>query len=363
MENFSCFTNLSDSTLTEFEWTVFTPERGSRGNGYAVATVASLFLLTALPWNLFIVCVICRRRLYHQPVIMLLLNLAITNILLCILVMPVSIMSGFASEYIFGQSDLVRCRVCQLGIAIVTLPWISLHTFSVIAVDRLLYLKRPLTYDQIITPRRTLLAIVVIWVLSIAISLPPLFGFGEVQFRVSSAACVLVVVGSTPVASNSFYGLLLLVEIVVPLIVLLVAYIWILCIVKTSLMRNLKKSQERSSDTLERRIVTRENHKAQFRLVILFTAIISANIVIFIPVVVLIFTGAALGSDATPEPLVSIAYLSNLSGTVVQPLIKTCLIGEMRMSISGCLTFKKTCCCKCEKNDTSSPTVQSNTSS
>ena len=142
---FSCFVNVSDSSVTD-QWLIVRHPNDldfdTTGNGYAVSAILLLLFLTSVPWNLLVIGVIlCKKKLCSQPTILLMLNLSITNLLLALLIMPFSIVSGIKGEYVFGETDLVRCRVCQIGIAVVTLPWISIHTLCLMAIDRFIYLK------------------------------------------------------------------------------------------------------------------------------------------------------------------------------------------------------------------------------
>ena len=113
---------------------------------------------------------------------MLLLNLAMANLLLVMLVMPFIIISGIRGEYAFGGTDKVRCSVCQVGIVNIILLWVSLHTIALMSVERFTYLKKPLRHNSIVTPKITVAAIVSVWVLSIGLAIPTLFGFGEIIF-------------------------------------------------------------------------------------------------------------------------------------------------------------------------------------
>ncbi len=122
------------------------------------------------------------------------LNLTLTNLLLCIFVMPFHIISGFAGEYVFGSSDYVRCCVCQTGLLNTVLLAVSVHTVSLMSVDRFIYLKRPILYSSIVTPKRMTVAIALVWCICIAISIPPLFGFGTILFSYTVVSCVVLFV-------------------------------------------------------------------------------------------------------------------------------------------------------------------------
>ncbi len=186
-----------------------------RNSGYATSAIVSLIFLIGVPWNMLVICTIVKKRLYSNPTIMLLLNLAITNLLLGLLVMPLNIIAGFAGEYLFGKTDAIRCHVCQTGVFLILLLWVSIHTLSLMAVDRFIFLKRPLDYKVLVTPKRMLVAII-IWIICTVVSIPPLFGFGEIKFSFTVSTCVPNLVGMTHMAPNYYYYTLLLVAGLLP---------------------------------------------------------------------------------------------------------------------------------------------------
>ena len=338
--SFSCFVNVSNDSLTETAWIVRHPIQqnfNTAGNGYAISAVVMLFFLLGLPWNLFVICAIIKKRLYSQPIIMLMLNLAITNLLLCILVMPFNIVSGIAGEYVFGESDLVRCRVCQTGILIIALVGVSVHTLCFMSIDRLIYLKKPLKYAVIVTPRRMLAAIIATWVLCITICIPPFVGFGQILFSYTVATCVPHVVGRTHIAPNYYYTLLLLAESTVPIITIFVVYIWMICIIRGNLLRK------------EKLVVgiygNRKKYcKEQLRLVRFFVTVFSANLVTWLPMMILVLWGAIKGLGSVPVLAYSIPYLSFLSETVIHPVLEAFHIRAIKIVILKVLKCKSGPC-------------------
>ena len=55
-------------------------------------------------------------------------------------IMPFSIVSGIIGEYAFGDTDRIRCFVCQTGALTILLHIVSFHTMALMAVDRFIYL-------------------------------------------------------------------------------------------------------------------------------------------------------------------------------------------------------------------------------
>ena len=116
----SCFVNVSDSSMSEYMWILdspIDPNFDNITNGYVISSILILFMLMGLPWNLWVLGVILYKSLYCQPIVMLMLNLTITNILFILMVIPFVI--GFASEFIFGVQDLP----IQSDVGYVRLVW------------------------------------------------------------------------------------------------------------------------------------------------------------------------------------------------------------------------------------------------
>ena len=332
----SCFVNVSDTSLSEFMWILdnpIDPNFDNIANGYAIASILILFMLVGLPWNLWVLGVILYKSLYTQPIIMLMLNLTITNILLIVMVMPFVIVTGFASEFIFGPTDSVRCKMCQIGVVNILLPNVSVHTLSLMSIDRLLYLKKPLSYKKIVTPGRMLVAIAFIWILCIVIALPPLFGFGTILFSYAVASCVPIFVGESPIAPNIYYVLGGMGEVIFPLITLFVAYAWILCIARKNLFRKLQRNLHLSREDVDndnnygKKALSNAYNRNQFRLVQIFGAIFIANVITWFPIITLSVVIAVQGEGHTL--LYTIAYLSFLAETMIHPIIEARMIKDI----------------------------------
>ena len=351
---FSCLINVSNYSLHESEWLTVQPGDGFNFtiNGYIISAIMIIFLLLGLPWNCLVIGIILKQRLFTQPPFMLMLNLALTNSLFFLLVSPFNIVSGIAGEYIFGPSDRVRCRVCQTGIAVAILPVISTHTLSVMSVDRLIYLKRPMTYPKLVTPWRMLAAIACIWVLGVLLALPPVFGFGEVRFSHTVATCIVLVGGRTEVVPNYFYILLLLAEGAVPFLVLCVMYVWVMCIARRYLMKSLHRSLARLSRRRHTRVrseVLKQHSKSQMVLVKVFSLVFTSSVITWLPVVPLVVCVAVLGEERVPAAYYTVVYLSYISGAVIHPVLQACMLMEIRDTLKGA------CCSPCKMKQPTAP--------
>ena len=151
---------------------------------------------------------------------------------------------------------------------------LSSLTNSLMSVDRVLYLKKPLQYYLIVTPWRMFAAIVVVWVISIAISLPPLFIPFLTGYAYEVATCTIFshsLNDATSTFTPYWYFLLLSVQ---NLLVQFVGCVWIIYIVRKLLRRKLlRRISLLRSRTLtngdaqsNQRSVFNDYNKSQFRL-------------------------------------------------------------------------------------------------
>ncbi|OWF52409.1 Alpha-1A adrenergic receptor [Mizuhopecten yessoensis] len=101
------------------------------------------------------------------------INLAFADLLLGIVVLPFSAILDVLDSWPFGK---ILCIIwARLDVFCCTL---SNLTLCVISVDRYIGVTRPLRYTVIMTRRKVILLIVAVWICSVAMTVPPLFGWG-----------------------------------------------------------------------------------------------------------------------------------------------------------------------------------------
>ena len=135
--------NFSEDSITLSEWT---PRRSIFYNRCIVIIVNILFFVIGTSFNVYVIISIFRKHLYNNPTMMLLLSLATADLLICI-VLPVTIITGIADSYIFGDTGCVRSS--RSNRTVIPHPRICLHIHvALISMDRLLYIWRPLRYKS-----------------------------------------------------------------------------------------------------------------------------------------------------------------------------------------------------------------------
>lgn len=136
----------------------------------SVSVLLAIVTLATLLSNAFVIATIFLTRKLHTPANFLIGSLAVTDMLVSILVMPISILYTVSKTWSLGQI------VCDIWLSSdITFCTASILHLCVIALDRYWAITDALEYSKRRTMRRAAVMIAVVWVISISISLPPLF--------------------------------------------------------------------------------------------------------------------------------------------------------------------------------------------
>ncbi|XP_071090462.1 5-hydroxytryptamine receptor 1F-like [Haliotis cracherodii] len=170
--------NDSTSTSSVDNITTTTVETLTKESSYEVwlQVVISLILScmivgTVIGNSLVCIAVGIVKRL-QTPSNLLIVSLATADLLVAILVMPLSLYKEIRTKWRLGES------VCDMWTSLdVLLCTASILNLCMISVDRYFVITRPLQYAMKRTPKRMGIMIAVVWVASALISIPPIFGW------------------------------------------------------------------------------------------------------------------------------------------------------------------------------------------
>ncbi|KAJ3588322.1 hypothetical protein NHX12_011915 [Muraenolepis orangiensis] len=171
--------------------------------------VLGAFIVFAIVGNILVIlAVVCNRHL-RTPTNCFIINLAIADLLLGTMVLPVSATLEILDYWVFGR---IFCDIwAALDVLCCTA---SIMSLCVISIDRYIGVSYPLQYPGIVTEKRALWAMFGVWVLSIVISIGPLFGWKQPPLS-DDTAC--------PITEEPFYALFSsLGSFYIPLVVILV---------------------------------------------------------------------------------------------------------------------------------------------
>lgn len=336
--------NLSRNSVSEEFWSVHTISSIYTANSIAMATIMLVFILIGIPSNFIIMVAIIKQKLYKETTHILLFNLAISDILVCLLVMPFIVVTGFSGDFIFGGSDYVRCQVCQTGIIFVGLTVFAVNILAVITLDRFFFIKYPLRYDIFVTVPRVIIVVVVLWTISIFESVLPLFGFGEMTFAFSFATCTVNFFGMGKFTMNINYVIVVVVLALIPIAITIFFNIWLACIVSKQIKKVYRtrrsfgnKEELRQYNQGLRKQIHKTKNRKQLVLVRAFGAILLSNILVWMPVVFHTTISLFVDEDALPVGNYSFTFITFIMHSVLHSLIEACFIPEIKKTFKAIL--------------------------
>ncbi|XP_071441602.1 5-hydroxytryptamine receptor 1-like, partial [Hetaerina americana] len=144
----------------------------------AAAIIIALILLGVIAGTVvgnILVCVaVCLVRKLRRPCNYLLVSLAVSDLCVALLVMPMALLYEVLGRWSFGPV------VCDLWVSFDVLSCTaSILNLCAISVDRYLAITKPLEYGVKRTPRRMLCCVSLVWLGAACISLPPLLILGN----------------------------------------------------------------------------------------------------------------------------------------------------------------------------------------
>ncbi|NP_001103208.1 histamine receptor H2b [Danio rerio] len=141
------------------------------------------FIALTICGNILVCMAVATSRRLHQLSSCFILSLAVTDLLLGLLVLPLSAMLELRN----GKWPLGGV-FCNIYISMdVMLSSASILTLLAISVDRYLAISNPLFYPRRVTPRRVAIALTAIWTCSLAVSFVSInLGWNSPDFRVQN---------------------------------------------------------------------------------------------------------------------------------------------------------------------------------
>lgn len=136
----------------------------------SLAVILSVITLATTLSNAFVIATISQSKKLQTPANFLIASLAITDLLVSILVMPICVLYTVIHTWTLGQI------VCDIWLSSdITCCTASILHLCVIALDRYWAITDAVEYSKKRTPGRAAGMVAIAWVIAISISLPPLF--------------------------------------------------------------------------------------------------------------------------------------------------------------------------------------------
>ncbi|KAK2518735.1 Htr1d [Columba guinea] len=176
---------LQSSANKSLNFTEALDERTLLGLKISLSVLLSVITLATILANVFVVITIFLTRKLHTPANYLIGSLAVTDLLVSVLVMPISIAYTVTHTWAFGQV------LCDIWLSSdITCCTASILHLCVIALDRYWAITDALEYAKRRTAGRAALMIAVVWMISVSISVPPFF-WRQVKAHEEIAKCAV----------------------------------------------------------------------------------------------------------------------------------------------------------------------------
>ena len=305
-----------------------------------ISTIISIYFVIAFAWNLFIILTyILKFKLLKEPANIFLFNLAIVDFMVTITIMLYTVIVLATSEFVFGSSDLSRCKACDaFGYFFDVLIAVSNHTLVALSFDRFILLAKPLRYKAIVTTWKAVVVMVIVWIVSLLIGLPPLVGFGQYEFNGRLGACLPRFSGDRNGngVKNLYYLTFAVADVLICLLLLLLTNVWTYKIITKFLQRSLVRRKSFRETSAGESAEDDRFHKQQQQLVKVFSALFVAHLVSWSPFIFVILIITGLSNDQVakiPNVIFVLGWLAYLTHPVLQPIIETFFVKDLRYQV------------------------------
>ncbi|CAH1238683.1 HTR1A [Branchiostoma lanceolatum] len=166
--------------------TMFEPPPPSLTWTVLTATSLSIVALTSILGNALVLVTLTVERHLRTPANSLIGSLAVADLLVSLLVMPIS------ASYELTQTWRLGRAMCDIWTILdVTCCTASIMSLCIIALDRYWAITDAVKYVHKRTPKRMMVMIGVVWLLSLCISIPPVFGWRKPEDTADPNNCLI----------------------------------------------------------------------------------------------------------------------------------------------------------------------------
>uniref|UniRef100_A0A8P4KHG4 Opsin 4a (melanopsin) n=1 Tax=Dicentrarchus labrax TaxID=13489 RepID=A0A8P4KHG4_DICLA len=195
---------------------------------YTIGSVILAIGITGMIGNFLVLYAFCKSRSLRTPANMFIINLAITDLLMCVTQTPIFFITSMHTRWIFGEKGCEVYAFCGALFGIC-----SMITLTVIAVDRYFVITRPLTSIGVLSRKRALLILMAAWAYSLAWSLPPFFGWSAYVPEGLMTSCTWDYMTFTP-SVRAYTMLLFIFVFFLPLFIIIYCYFFIFRAIRTT---------------------------------------------------------------------------------------------------------------------------------
>ncbi|XP_053671741.1 vertebrate ancient opsin-like [Anopheles nili] len=180
--------------------------------------------------NLFVIALMCKDMQLWTPMNIILFNLVCSDFSVSIIGNPLTLSSAISHRWIFGRTLCVA-----YGFFMSLLGITSITTLTVLSYERYCLISRPFS-SRNLSRTGALVAVVLIWGYSFALTSPPLFGWGAYVQEAANISCSVNWESQTKNATT-YIIFLFVFGLIVPLVIIVYSY--------TNIIVNMRKNSAR----------------------------------------------------------------------------------------------------------------------
>nr|XP_057907947.1 melanopsin-A-like isoform X3 [Doryrhamphus excisus] len=222
---------------------------------YTIGSVILAIGVTGTVGNFLVIYAFSRSRSLRTPANMFIINLAITDLLMCVTQSPIFFTSSMHKRWIFGEKACELYAFCGALFGIC-----SMITLTVIAIDRYFVITRPLSSIGVLSRKRALVILAAAWMYSLGWSLPPFFGWSAYVPEGLLTSCTWDYMTFTP-SVRAYTMLLFIFVFFLPLLIIICCYIFIFRAIRTT-----NKAVGKVNGSVHSHTATRDSAKTFHRL-------------------------------------------------------------------------------------------------
>uniref|UniRef100_A0A8C6M4Y7 Opsin 4b n=1 Tax=Nothobranchius furzeri TaxID=105023 RepID=A0A8C6M4Y7_NOTFU len=185
---------------------------------YTIGVVILAVGITGMLGNFLVIYAFSRSRSLRTPSNVFIINLAVTDFLMCLTQTPIFFITSMHKQWIFGKKGCELYAFCGALFGIC-----SMMTLMVIAVDRYVVITRPLASLGAMSHKKAFGFVAVAWIYSMGWSLPPFFGWSAYVPEGLMTSCSWDYMTFTP-SVRSYTMLLFTFVFFIPLFIIIFCY-------------------------------------------------------------------------------------------------------------------------------------------
>ena len=150
----------------------------------AETTILCIICLVALIGNLSLYIIVYKNKTLQTISNLYILNLAAADIMVSVLSIPFTVVTVIVGRWLFCDTACV-----VLGFFTILSFIASVMSLGMIAINRYFYIVKWNTYKKTFSKKKSFLFAAAVWVVSITLASPPLFGWAEYRFIPGKSFC------------------------------------------------------------------------------------------------------------------------------------------------------------------------------